>query len=156
MAVNVNVIGRLGHDSEIMKNDNGEFLSFSLATDEFRHGNKSTTWLRVSYGNTKMAEWLKKGRMVNVIGVETVNTYTDKNGEVQISRNINADKVDFVSIGSGATQNNGSTAEGASSPQNFTTGTLKKPTVSSVAQNITPPSANSIMENKSDEDDLPF
>lgn len=156
MAVNVNVIGRLGHDSEIMKNDNGEFLSFSLATDEFRHGNKSTTWLRVSYGNTKMAEWLKKGRMVNVIGVETVNTYTDKNGEVQISRNINADKIDFVSIGSGATQNNGSTAEGASSPQNFTTGTLKKPTVSSVAQNITPPSANSIMENKSDEDDLPF
>lgn len=156
MAVNVNVIGRLGHDSEVMKNDNGEFLSFSLATDEFRHGNKSTTWLRVSYGNTKMSEWLKKGRMVNVIGTETVNTYTDKNGQVQISRNINADRVDFVSIGSGATQNNGSTEEGASSPQNFTTGTLKKPTVSSVAQNITPPPTNSITENKSDDDDLPF
>jgi single-strand DNA-binding protein len=156
MAVNVNVIGRLGHDSEIMKNDNGEFLSFSLATDEFRHGTKSTTWLSVSYGNTKMAEWLKKGRMVNVIGVETVRTYTDKNGEVQVSRNINADKIDFVSIGSGTTQNNGSNVESASAPQNFTTGVLKKPTEQkTVQQNTTPPS-NPMAENKSDEDDLPF
>lgn len=155
MAVNVNVIGRLGRDAEIVKNERGDFLSFSLATDEFKRGNKTTTWLSVVLHDVKLAEWLKKGRMVNIIGTETINTYTDKNGTLQISRNVSADKVEFISVGSGATQNNTSDTEGnADVAATITTGVLSKPsTVQATAKTA---NVNTAAIDNANDDDLPF
>ena len=54
-----------------------------------------------------MQPFLKKGSAISVIGSETVGTYQDKNGETQISRDILADRVDFLGLGgSGSTQSN--------------------------------------------------
>lgn len=154
MAVNVNVIGRLGRDSELIQGEKGNFLKFSLATDEFKHGTKSTAWLNVTLNDTKLSEWLKKGRMINVIGTETINTYTDKNGVVQVSRNISADKIEFVSIGSGATQDNSSENNKSSVDETIkmTTGTLRKPTEVKQTEKIV---AKAPMVEEPD-DDLPF
>ena len=149
MAVNVNVIGRLGRDSELINGPRGQFLSFSLATDEFKNGNKGTAWLRVTSNNTKMLEWLKKGRMVNVIGTETVNSYQDRNGQTQINRDISADKIEFVNNGSGQTQNDSSNA------QNTSNQTIAAAPITT--GNLTPP--QNVMANANGavaDDDLPF
>ena len=149
MAVNVNIVGRLGKDAEVISGQRGQFLSFSLATDEFKNGERGTAWLQVNYNNIKMAEWLKKGKMVTVIGTETVRTYQDRNGQTQVGRDVNAVSVEFVNIGSGQTQSDSASATSAketraSAP--ITTGTLTPPkTVPPVAET---PSV--------DDDDLPF
>jgi len=148
MSVLVNVIGRLGNDSEIIDGKNGKFLSFSLATDDFKGGEKTTAWFRVHYNGErgiKLAEWLKKGRMVNVCGTETVGLWTDKSGNAQISRDINALSVEFVSTGnSGQTQ---TTTEEEVVP---TTGKLKEPKAKKKAEPVV------VDEPGDSEDDLPF
>ena len=109
--INVNFNGRLGADAEVRTSKGGkQYVSMRVATDEFKNGEKSTAWLNVTYHNDKaikMQPFLKKGSAVNVIGSETVGTYQDKNGETQISRDILADRVDFLGLGgSGSTQSN--------------------------------------------------
>lgn len=149
MAVNVNIVGRLGKDAEIITGQRGQFLSFSLATDEFKNGERGTAWLQVNYNNTKMSEWLKKGKLVTVIGTETVRTYQDRNGQTQIGRDVNAVSVEFVNVGSGQTQNDSSSVSAAPSKNDeepVTTGKLTPPQ-SVVPQNPIP---------TEDIDDLPF
>lgn len=146
MSVLINIIGRLGNDSEIIDGKNGKFLSFSLATDDFKGGEKTTSWFRVHYNGErgiKLSEWLKKGRMVNVCGTETVSLWTDKSGNPQISRDVNALSVEFVSVGnSGQTQ---TTTEEVTP----TTGKLKEPKTKKKTEPIVEESGDS-------EDDLPF
>ena len=148
MAVNVNIVGRLGKDAEVISGQRGQFLSFSLATDEFKNGERGTAWLQVNYNNIKMAEWLKKGKMVTVIGTETVRTYQDRNGQTQVGRDVNAVSVEFVNIGSGQTQSDSASAAPKETRPSapITTGTL------------TPPkSAVPVAETPSvDDDELPF
>jgi single-strand DNA-binding protein len=109
--VNINFNGRLGADAELRTSKSGkQYVSMRVATDEFRNGEKSTAWLNVTYHGDraiKIQPFLKKGSAVNVIGSETVGTYQDKNGETQISRDVLADRVDFLGLGgSGSTQSN--------------------------------------------------
>lgn len=150
MAVNVNIVGRLGRDAELVNGQKGQFLSFSLATDEFKNGNRGTTWLRVNYNNTRMLEWLKKGKMVNVIGKETVSSYQDKNGQTQVSRDVNADSVEFVNIGSGQTQSESSNTQQTSNTTNETIASAPITT-----GNLTPPQ-NAMANSAVVDDDLPF
>lgn len=149
--VNVEFIGRLGADSEVKVGKSGnQFLSFRIATDEYRNGKNEASWLNVVYTGEraiKLHQWLTKGKAVSVHGVENVGTYVDRNGQVQVSRDVMADRVDFVNVGgSGQTQSNTSTtAQGQASvaaPTNIAppAGTMKP-------QETTP--AN-------DDDDLPF
>jgi single-strand DNA-binding protein len=141
MSVNVNFIGRLGADAELKTSKNGkQYVAMRIATDEFRNGEKSTAWLNVSYyaeKGIKMQEFLKKGSAVSVIGAETVGTYQSKNGETMVSRDVMADRVDFVNLGkSGDTQSNDAVTE---------TGTFK-PKGEEVA----------VAASTSSDDDLPF
>ena len=140
MSVNVNFIGRLGADSELRTTKNGkQYLAFRAATDEFKNGERGTAWLNVTYygdKGIKMQEFLKKGSAVSVVGVETVGTYQSKNGETMVSRDVLADRVDFVNLGkSGDTQTNEAVTE---------TGTFKPKTEEVAAAATT------------SDDDLPF
>ena len=128
--VNINFIGRLGRDAEVIKGQKGDFLSFSVATDEYKNGNQTTTWMNVNYNNVRLAEWLKKGKMVLVTGTETVRTYTNKNGETQISRDVNANAIEFVNTSSGQTQDNSSefATTQTKAVAEVTTGSLVPPT----------------------------
>ena len=149
--VNVEFIGRLGADSEVKTGKSGnQFLSFRVATDEYRNGKNEASWLNVVYTGEraiKMHQWLTKGKAVSVHGVENVGTYLDRNGQVQVSRDVMADRVDFVNVSaSGQTQSNSATTTqgqaNVAAPTNIAppAGTMKP-------QETTP---------AKDEDDLPF
>ena len=149
--VNVEFSGRLGADSEVKTGKSGnQFLSFRVATDEYRNGKNEASWLNVVYTGEraiKMHQWLTKGKAVSVHGVENVGTYLDRNGQVQVSRDVMADRVDFVNVGgSGQTQSNSATTTqgqaNVAAPTNIAppAGTMKP-------QETTP---------AKDEDDLPF
>ena len=104
--VNVNVIGRLGSDSEIKTSVNGrQYVYFRLATDQYNRKTKEneTIWFNVIDFNEKsfkMQPTLKKGSMVNVIGAERIELYQGKSGETLIGREIVSDRIEFVSSGS--------------------------------------------------------
>lgn len=144
--VNVNVIGRLGADAELINGKNGQFLSFRMAVDDRVKNEKTTTWFRVTLNGdrvAKLAEYLTKGKLINVIGTETVGIYNAKDGTPQVSRDIAASNVEFVSVGSGSTASD--SAVETKDTTEVTTGKFeKKPTVAATA------SADS------SDDDLPF
>ena len=145
--VNVNFNGRLGADSEIKTSKGGkEYVAMRVATDEFKNNEKATAWINVTYHSEraiKMQPYLKKGSAVSVIGVETVGTYQDKNGETQISRDVLADRVDFLGLGkSGDTQSDSAVTD---------TGKLKKQAKADKAELATATAAAT-----SSDDDLPF
>lgn len=146
MAVNVNVIGRLGKDAELFNGTKGQFVAFDVATDDYANGNKTTSWFRVNSNQTAIAPYLKKGTMVNVMGTESVKLYTSKTGQVGIDRNIFAYRVDFVSGGSGSIENNTSETQPIAAEA---VGKLNPPTTSVGSINQTQVEAVS-------ETDLPF
>ena len=149
----VNLNGRLGADAEVKMGKNGnQFLSMRVATDEFKNGTKGTAWFNViadaSERNMKMVQYLTKGRMLNIVGTETVDLFTNKNGEPQISRDIRAYNIDFVNIGGNSettTQTATNTvADKTEVPQGCGTFTNPQP---SIAASMGP---------SNDTDDLPF
>ena len=109
MAINVNFIGRLGADCEVKELSNGrKFISFRIATDEFKKGQNETSWFDVSdftENALRLAPFLKKGKMLNVHGVETIRLYQTKTGEYAIGRDVTAYRLDFVNIGGGDNTN---------------------------------------------------
>ena len=106
--VNVNFCGRLGADAEVRQMPDGsQFLSFNVAVRDIKKKEKITTWLRVRYDNVGLGQFLKKGSNVYVSGIESVSLYTNKNNEVQISRDVKAHAIEFV--GGNNTDNTNST-----------------------------------------------
>ena len=77
--VKVHVIGRLGSDAEVRQTKTGkDFTSLTVAVDEFIKGEKATTWFNVvdfADSAKKRAEFLKKGSLVEIQGIETVRMY---------------------------------------------------------------------------------
>lgn len=152
MSVLVHVIGRLGADAEVKTSKNGNsFVTFRMATDEFKNGERTTAWLKVldsTERGLRLAPHLKKGSHINVSGVETVSIYMDRNNVPQISRDISSFSIDFVASG-----NSGGTATQSDKEASaMSCGTLTpKDTVASVA-----PSMASAPSIEDVEDDLPF
>ena len=143
--VNVNIIGRLGADAELINGKNGPFLSFRMAVDDRkRNGDKTekiTSWFRVTLNgerSSKLVEYLTKGKLVNVTGTESVGIYNSKDGTPQVSREVSANNIEFISVGSGSTASDSSTTE-------VTTGKLAEKPKVEVATTTSDP-----------EDDLPF
>jgi single stranded DNA-binding protein len=137
------VIGRLGADSELKTSKNGkQFLTMRVASNDFIGGENLTTWISVLWGGeraVKMAEHLKKGSQVIINGTPKYSLYKAKSGESAIDVSVFADRVDFVSSNSGGTQSNEAVAE---------TGTFKKKE---------PAVAAATAKNETNEsDDLPF
>lgn len=102
--VNVEFIGRLGADCEVLTSAKGNpYLRMRVATDEFKSkGERETAWMSVTYAGDRavhVKEYLTKGKMVQVRGTERITLYTTKSGEPAYSRDVIADRVDFVSTG---------------------------------------------------------
>ena len=149
----VHLNGRLGADAEVKTGKNGnQFLSMRVATDEFKNGNKSTAWFNVvadaSDRHMKMLQYLTKGKLVGIVGTETVDLFTNKNGEPQISRDIRAFNIDFVNIG------NKENAEGSTTNSQATSKVVEEVPMSCGTFSKQQPSA-AVSVNVPD-DDLPF
>lgn len=148
MSVNVQIIGRLGNNPEIKTSKNGkQFVTYRLATDDFHNGKKETSWFNVidvTERGFKIVEYLKKGSLINIRGSESVSIFTNKNGEPQISRDIIADKVEFISTKNNDADNQETTQKQEKNLEpSMSCGTLNKPV------DLAAPIEN-------DDDDLPF
>lgn len=101
----INILGRLGADAETWTNEKGNtFVSMRVAVDDgVKGGERVTTWFSVATDKAnisdKLLACLTKGTLVQAYGTESVNTYKDRNGEIQISRKIFADRIRLVSVG---------------------------------------------------------
>ena len=100
MSVKIHVIGRLGADAEVKETKQGKkFSTFNLAVDDFIQGKKTTTWFAVadfSEVAVNRAEYLKKGALIEVQGLECVRPYLDRNNLPSAARDIRATHIDFV------------------------------------------------------------
>lgn len=102
--VNINFIGRLGADAEIKTNSktNEQFLRLRVVSNEKYNGVEVPSWFGVYYESknvAKLQQYLTKGRLVEIHGIERISMYTDKNGVTQVSRDVSADRIDFISTG---------------------------------------------------------
>lgn len=97
----ITIIGYLGADAEVKttKNGNGEFLILRVAVKDDKD-DKATYWFNVrtfdSFHIKVLAQYLKKGKQVCISGDYTDRLYADKDGNCQISREINAYKIRFI------------------------------------------------------------
>ena len=144
-----NIKGRLGADAELKNSKNGnQYVTMRVATNSYANGETTTTWVRVTWVGEraiKMAEHMKKGSFVDVWGELRTSMYDTKTGEKAISYDLMADRVDFISSGSGTTQSNDAVAE---------TGTFKKQEPAAVA--AAPAATQEVVDNGGSDDDLPF
>ncbi len=103
----ITIIGNVGKDPELRYTPSGAGVcSFSVAvnkniTDKNTHEKqKKTTWFRVSAWR-QLAEvcgqYVHKGMLVLVVGELEVRTYTGNDGQTQVSIEITARDVKFLS-----------------------------------------------------------
>lgn len=112
----VQLLGRLGADSELRNSKNGksQFVSMRVASNDFIGGENVTTWVNVIWSGeraVKMQEHMKKGSFVNIWGTLRTSLYETKSGEKAVSVDVFADRIDFVNSGSGGTQSNDASTE---------------------------------------------
>lgn len=156
--INVNFVGRLGADAEVLTSKTGnEFLSMRVATDDYSNGERGTQWLRVRYSSPvvpKVKSYMTKGKMVHVFGTLSASTYVNKNGETVISFDVMADRVAFVSVGSGEQKADVETVDASKFSTDDTpeVKTTKKPAKKEVAEAV----ATKVSTASDDDDDLPF
>lgn len=73
------VTGNLGEDAKVREHDGRKFLSFSVASNtRDKDSAIHTDWIRCTYnGAEKLAEHLKKGRTVTVVGEIKTSIYNN-------------------------------------------------------------------------------
>jgi single-strand DNA-binding protein len=97
----MNIIGRITADAKVKKlKDGRELVEFSVAVNRYykpkgqEKGVNSTTFFNCSYWiSTKIAERLKKGSLVELVGGLTVNAYSDLQGNAKASLNFHVDGI---------------------------------------------------------------
>ena len=155
--INVNVIGRLGADAEILNGKNGgQYVRFRLATDDFKNGEKTTTWISATFSGERalaVAQYLKKGSHLSISGRQELNIYNDRNGQPQIGVTVIVHNIDFVSSGNSEKSEDNTQA-------NITTGMPVKGATAPKAESapsaaVTAPPTPTAQSND-DDDDLPF
>ncbi len=85
----LNLIGNLGKDPEIVSKDKSEFANFSICVNHSDAKGKHADWFNVSVSNQHtvgfVKEHLKQGDMVFVSGQLKVEEYTSTKGEKKTS-----------------------------------------------------------------------
>ena len=94
----ITIVGTLGRDSEIRENKGGQFATFSVAVNKGYSRDAGTDWFQVNYYNTKLSEYLTKGKKVVVSGsLDIVDKDTDNGPRTYY--NIRANQVEFADSG---------------------------------------------------------
>lgn len=96
------IIGNLGGDAVIKEFNGKKYVSFSVAHNETdKNGQKSSVWVSVLWHGEggKLMTYLVKGTQVFVRGKLRAGLFQDKNGQTQISLNMNAGEVQLCGGG---------------------------------------------------------
>lgn len=97
------LIGNLTAKPELRATPNGNSVcNFNLAVNRSKpdkDGNKVTDFFRVTAWN-KLAEncdkYLDKGKKIAVLGELCISTYTDKDGNFRVSKDVEAAEIEFL------------------------------------------------------------
>lgn len=113
----VQVAGHLGQDPETRFTPTGlKVTTLRLATNVRKGGKDVTVWWRITiWGERfdKMMPYFKKGSALFVTGeMSPPQTYTDKNGVVQVSMELTAEMISFNPFGGGKSGNGSGTKSG--------------------------------------------
>ena len=98
------VDGRIGADAEKKITPNGrEYITFRMAhNDKDKAGNQQTIWFSVtSWNQLGLAQFLTKGKAINVIGKPSFRLYETRDGKNEIGYDITATSIEFPSFGTG-------------------------------------------------------
>jgi single-stranded DNA-binding protein len=87
----ITIVGTIGRDCEVRQNTKGEFATFSVAVNKGYSRDAGTDWFQVNYYNTKLAQYLTKGKKVVASGSLDI---VDKDGRTFY--NIRANQVEFA------------------------------------------------------------
>jgi len=95
------LIGRLTKDAVVAQlKDDRKVVNFTLAINDYYKPKNSdkgvsiTTFVQCAYWiSPKIAEWLKKGSLIEIMGRLTVNAYTDMQGEAKGTLNCHVDSI---------------------------------------------------------------
>lgn len=92
--IQLQIIGNLGFDASIKETNGKRYLKFSVAVNESykdKEGNKveKTEWFNCISNNTSLSPYLKKGTLILAQGVPSFKAYSDKEGNVKGSINVN-------------------------------------------------------------------
>ena len=143
-------------EKKVTSNSGREYITFRMANNEFNDekgsdGKPITYWFRVTSWNQNhynLAKYLTKGKPVIVIGSFSDKIYQNASGSCDISRDIIADSIEFVSGGNGDNNSKATSKSNDDDEMPKVTSKSKKE-----EENITAVNNN---VNNNDEDDLPF
>ncbi len=96
--------GVLGNDAEEKEVGNSKVINFNVAVSmdyKDKDGNKveKTEWVRASMWrdqNSKVADYLKKGKRVLIEGIPEAEGYKSKDGEIRSSLSVKVKELEFV------------------------------------------------------------
>lgn len=137
-----------------------DYITFRMCNNEYNDpkdadGKSKGFWVNVTSFNQNhfnLVEHLKKGKPIIVEGDFSDNVYTNKNGVCEVSHDVVANAIHFMSMGNSNSQNNGnqqqSTINGTIPQATITAMPSAKPTTGEL--NVPKPQANI------SDDDLPF
>jgi single-strand DNA-binding protein len=95
------LIGRVTKDAVVAQlKDDRKVVNFTLAINDYykpKNSDKAvtvTTFVQCAYWlSPKIAEWLRKGSLIEIMGRLTVNAYTDMQGEAKGTLNCHVDSI---------------------------------------------------------------
>jgi single-strand DNA-binding protein len=105
------IVGNLGRDPELRYTSQGTpVCSFSVATNERRKDKSGepqdiTTWFKITVWGRQaetVSQYLTKGRRVYLEGRLHVEEYTDREGKLRHSLEVNASEVHFLDSAQGS------------------------------------------------------
>ena len=86
---NITIIGRIGNEPELRHTKDGKaVLSLSVAVNEGRRDNQTTSWFKVVLWERHaegVAPYLRKGQAVFAQGRPSIKEWTDKEGQTRSS-----------------------------------------------------------------------
>ena len=98
--------GRLGLDAEVKKSAKGtDYLSMRIAVNEFYRGENKTVWYSVIVMADRVGKMkFTKGTHVEVVGDLFPTPYLTKSGEPAVSLDVMADRISYVTTGTGSNE----------------------------------------------------
>ena len=85
---NITISGNLISDARLFNDQSGkEYMSFRVAVNDIRKGEKNTTYYDVTASKTGVMDYLKKGQGVIVSGKLTIEAI-DKDGKAFVNINV--------------------------------------------------------------------
>lgn len=105
------IIGNVGKQAEVRQSTNGQAIGFSVAVNETykdKEGQKQekTTWYKATFwkklgDSTKVAEYLKPGQPVSIVGRAYADAYVNKEGKAVAEQCVRVERLELVGAARG-------------------------------------------------------